>query len=335
MGFFNRRKKKTKLCPNCGKPFENGTVFCDSCGLRLSPPPACPKCGLPLAPGTNFCEACGTPVGSVPAPCKDRSATDEKSPDIPKTGRSSKRKKPHQKTPPPAPSVRLPDSVTTITDKPDMEKVTQVHEVPGEIPLPGEFRGTSLVVRRIAPENADPLRERSLSRRKTIISCILVVGLILVITLMTGMLKVPTKISPGALNHGEAIQSHDDTRPVSIETTVPLTLPSLTPALTPGPTRVPPESLLIWVQAERDPITNNVTVLFEGGKGQSGVRMIEARLTRSDGDVRVQTFKPTTVGEGAVITGTKFSDRLEVIVFYNNGDQYTVIDKIFAYKGRS
>jgi hypothetical protein len=328
MGFFNRRKKKTKLCPNCGKPFENGTVFCDSCGLRLSPPPACPKCGLPLAPGTNFCEACGSPVGSVPVPCTERIVADEKSLDIPKTGRSLKRKKLHPKTPPPAPGIALPDSVTTITDKPDPEKVSQDHEVPAEIPP---------AVGQTAPVNADSDRERLFSRKKIILSCILAVVIILIIALMTGMVKVPPiQILPGVLNHGNATQSQDNTRPVTAETTIPLTLSApLVPALAPGPTLVPPESLLVWIQAERDPITNNVTVLFEGGKGQRGVRMIEARLTRSDGNVLVQTFKPTTMGEGAVIQGTKFSDRLQVIVFYNNGDQYTIIDKIFAYKGRN
>jgi secreted protein with Ig-like and vWFA domain len=110
---------------------------------------------------------------------------------------------------------------------------------------------------------------------------------------------------------------------------------SSTPQFLIGPTQVPPERDRIWLQEERDPITQNVTVTYQGGKGGMAVREVLVRLTRSDGQVLVQTFRPQTVGEGAVLQGTRYADRLEVVVMYNNGESYTVIDRIFPYKERN
>ncbi len=103
-------------------------------------------------------------------------------------------------------------------------------------------------------------------------------------------------------------------------------------SLVPGPTQVPPDKFLVYFQAERDPLTRIVSVLFMGGKGQLGVQDVFVRLTRSDGQVLTATFKPVQVGSGVELQGTEKTDRVEVIVHYYTGDEYTVIDQVFEYK---
>jgi hypothetical protein len=169
------------------------------------------------------------------------------------------------------------------------------------------------------------------------ITGILVICLVLALGFMTGLLKVssPAFMKGGSLPHGQT-PPEVAPGPVPEDTMTPPTEPSpAAPSFVPGPTQVPLESLQVWFQAERDPITQTVTVLFDGGKGQRAVRDVLVRLTRSDGQVLTRTFRPTTIGEGASLPGTRYTDRLEVIVTYNNGDKTTIIDKRFDYKMRN
>jgi hypothetical protein len=108
----------------------------------------------------------------------------------------------------------------------------------------------------------------------------------------------------------------------------------VTGTLTPGPTQVPPPSLEVKFQAERDPISNIVTVTFTGGAGQNGVREVLVRLTRSDGQVITKTFTIPRIGISETLQGTKMTDRVEVSVSYYNGERYTVLDETFEYKKR-
>jgi hypothetical protein len=87
-------------------------------------------------------------------------------------------------------------------------------------------------------------------------------------------------------------------------------------------------------QAERDPISGIVTVTFTKGAGQNGVREVVSRLTRSDGQVLTKTFTLTQIGKSETLQGTKLTDRVEVVVYYYNGDRYTVLNQTFEYKKR-
>jgi hypothetical protein len=166
---------------------------------------------------------------------------------------------------------------------------------------------------------------------------IIIAGMFIIAAFMTGSLHLPSspalKLSPGTV----ASDPHREAPvPETTDTTTPAAgLTVAAPSIIPGPTKVPPESLRIWFQAERDPVTNIVSVIFAGGKGQIGVRDILVRLTRADGQVLTETFRPLTNGEGVSLPGTKYTDRLEVIVTYNNGGVYSVIDKVFEYKMRN
>ena len=98
------------------------------------------------------------------------------------------------------------------------------------------------------------------------------------------------------------------------------------------PTQVPPPNLLVYFQAERDPITGLVTVTFTGGAGQNGVSDASIRLTRSDGQVLTQILKPRQIGSFTTLQGTLMTDHIEVTANYYNGQKYRIIDKLFEYK---
>ena len=329
MGLFRRKKREGKPCPNCGAPVPEGLAFCDSCGLRVTPPPSCAKCQLPLAPDTNFCESCGTPVGAAPAsPKRDEEpvGTGEK-----KGSKSRRAKKKAQKKDefvhpdmlaPEKEEIGISANPAAVgEERPDETKIPPVSPH-GDIPESGITE--SLTLRRIP-------------KRTLALVIIAIICLILGAAILTGLVNGPAPAFAREL-----------TPPPG---TLPATLPPVTSGVTPGiaeekgeaatpafvtgPTQVPPESYRIWLQADRDPITSSVTVIYNGGKGQRAVRDISVRLTRSDKQVLVQAFRPLVVGEGVELQGTKYADRLEVNVTYNTGETYTVIDRIFPYKQRN
>jgi hypothetical protein len=327
MGFFRRSVKETKLCPNCHKPVTEGTVFCDSCGLRLIPPPACGRCQLPLAPETNFCESCGTPVGHIPEQSRNSPEPADKTPAVTRKKKATKGRRGKNKNParddPEAPAVTGPEY-----SRADPAPVPHVREEPPDIGPPPATRPGGA---------AGHPAGKAGSTGSRVIAGILVLGLIFTLILLTGYLHVPASrfLENVPWPAGQPVPSvHPDPSPPAAVTSLPETTVAL-PSLVPGPTRVPPERLEVGFQTERDPVTGMVTVLFMGGKGQCGVREVLVRLTRSDGQVLTRSFQPFTVGEGASLPGTKYADRLEVIVTYNNGDVYTVSDQVFAYKKRN
>jgi hypothetical protein len=127
--------------------------------------------------------------------------------------------------------------------------------------------------------------------------------------------------------------------PVTVAATTVTTAVPDAPAgdisLVPGPTQTLPAHLDIVLQTERDPRTKMISVEYMGGKGQYGVREIFVRLTRSDGEVLTGSFKPIQIGSRIELQGTEKVDRLEVVVRYYSGEEYTVIDQVFEYKVRS
>lgn len=58
-----RSPSASPSCPSCGPRPEPDSVFCSSCGRRLSAHAAC-DCGAALLPGGRFCESCGRLVAA-------------------------------------------------------------------------------------------------------------------------------------------------------------------------------------------------------------------------------------------------------------------------------
>jgi hypothetical protein len=326
-------KKKQIICPRCKKPVPAKTVFCESCGARVAHPPSCSLCGTLLAPDSRFCSSCGTPVPANPErtedsvnPSPERSGVavpprkDGAEAKVPECAADSSEQRlpaiPENSIQVPAISKptgnrkagRVKRSAVTIVSEPD----AQISTVFSRIPVAGIASHKYLVL-------------------------ILIAVVVIASMAAFGILRLPAPDSSsgaGANLSAEGAQSTLESSvvpgPEQVVTTDTIVPPVIN--LTPGPTQVPPDNLLVYFQAERDPITKIVSVLFMGGKGQAGVRDVFVRLTRSDGQVLTGSFKPIQVGSGVELPGTEKVDRVEVIVHYYTGDTYTVIDRTFAWK---
>lgn len=314
MRLFKRKKKENRVCPNCKNPVPAGLAFCDSCGFRILPPPVCRKCQVPLAPDTNFCENCGTPAGTVPeaqpeTPPDELNVTgeEEENPGIPDPEIA-------EPSTDAAPEVLWP----VITPPPG---TSLPRPKPDPLPDPG-------------PVPARPVRlpKRTLILAAAGFICLIVSLAVLFWGAGCGNNLVLPGPSPAAAPPPVTI-THDTA--LVTETPGSADAAILLHPLVPGPVQVPPESLRIWLQADRDPITHIVTVIYNGGKGERAVRDVTVRLTRSDGTMLQETFRPRTTGEGVEMQGTKYADRLEVIVTYNSGEAMTVIDRVFPYHERN
>lgn len=52
--------KHALACPDCGRPYRPGDIFCAACGASLAD--TCPQCGAPHRPEDAFCVRCGAPL---------------------------------------------------------------------------------------------------------------------------------------------------------------------------------------------------------------------------------------------------------------------------------
>ena len=53
-----------KICPECGRPYDDAHAFCGNCGVALEAMVTeyrtCPKCGSHYTPEHLYCGECGT-----------------------------------------------------------------------------------------------------------------------------------------------------------------------------------------------------------------------------------------------------------------------------------
>ena len=323
------------VCPRCGTPVRPNTQFCDHCGARVTSPPACTLCGTMLEPNSRFCPSCGTMIGA--------------SPDQPRNAGNSSGTPPE----PPAEKPGTSKPVAPVTpDKPGAQP-DPLNMIPGvetsgspekKTPTESSAPVKNPPKRQKRPRITLPPGIRSRLRPPVLWAyyggaLLILIALILI---FTGNILL---INAGFFSHAE---SNGTTLPAT--TTIPVDVPVITPmpvttttlveptgniSLVPGLVELPPDNLRISLQVERDPRSFVVSVMYMGGKGQFGVRDILVRLTRSDGTVLTDTFRPVQVGSHVELQGTQKVDRVEVTVRYYTGDEYKVVDQVFDYRIRN
>ncbi len=306
-------------CPKCKSPITAGMKFCESCGAKIEQTPACEQCGAPLLPNAKFCESCGKlvavqpvpPVSAVPgtpAPAEASASPAAKTPDAVSVG---------IKKPAPAPEPAAPATVKAPDTKSQEKPKDSVPKIPGKAP---ESRTQTLLIAGV-------------------------VGLVIIAALAYFVL-LPMLAGTGTTSAGNSgIPSGASPTPTASAGGFPAqsAAPSSTASaqssgsvsFSPEPTQTPPAELFVTYEAERDPITGLVTVTFRGGAGQNGVQDVSIRLSRSDGQIQTQTFKPQQIGSFTTLQGTRMTDRIEVIANYYNGQKYRIIDTLFEYKARN
>jgi RNA polymerase subunit RPABC4/transcription elongation factor Spt4 len=329
------KKKRQTICPRCKKTVPAKTVFCEFCGARVTHPPACTLCGTLLAPDSRFCPSCGAPVTTGTEPSDVHG-----DPAGLKDGSAGKQSGEHAGSVS-APPGSAPDAGTQ-----------KLPDIPGESPVDratskstgkrkgGRIKRSAVTTLADTETEARPLVSRIpvawiQSHKYQVL--ILIAALVIAGVAAVGIPKLPAlfsssttgadSLTEGGLSTLGSSAGSDLEPGTTAVTAVPTVI-----SLTPGQTQVPPDNLLVYFQAERDPTSRIVTVSFNGGKGQAGVRDVFVRLTRSDGQVLTGTFKPLAAGSGVELQGTEKVDRVEVIVNYHTGAAYTVIDRTFEWK---
>ena len=266
--------------------------------LSEKEPEVCAKCKTPLSQNAKFCDACGSPVSVVPPPPPGLSEPAVHPTPVP--------------PPPPAPRVEeLPPPVAgPVPEEPSPEKP---HIQPPPVPV-------------VAPP-ALPSRNR-----KMLIGAgagvILLIALFIVFPVITG-----SQMPFGNLGGGGA----DPQGPVPVTTPIDYrsgNAPVNTIVLSPGPTQTLPGESQLYVQAEKNAITAEVPVRFEGGTAMGTVMTNRVLLTRSDGTVTEGKLDFTRRQSEIVLQGTRGTDRLQVIVTLHSGSTFTIVDKLIPYPER-
>lgn len=142
-----------------------------------------------------------------------------------------------------------------------------------------------------------------------------------------------------AYKNGTSFHIHDQTvkgqTRVGTVTDSPTIIPTPGPDTDPlygGPVTEPPVNLNVMVETDKDPIYRVITSTFRGGHGQSLVKTITIRAQLSDGTEVIKEIT-NNIGSTAEIQGTAGVDKVQVIVFYKNGEHYKIGEKSFGPRG--
>ena len=104
--------------------------------------------------------------------------------------------------------------------------------------------------------------------------------------------------------------------------------------LVPSPTDVVPENNMVSVTVKPKEYNGEISVVFDGGKGQNLVSSIDVTLYRSDGTTETAKIGKNK-GDHVEFVGTRDPnnpDRVVVYVSQMNGQTYKVTDVISEYR---
>jgi hypothetical protein len=103
--------------------------------------------------------------------------------------------------------------------------------------------------------------------------------------------------------------------------------------MVPQPTDALPPQYEVHTGVKKDPITGEITVTVQGGAGMGLLTQIEARSTceNQEGKSIWWVVENPTVGQEIKLGGVKDgSDRVEILLTYQNGHTYRVYDDVLA-----
>jgi len=106
------------------------------------------------------------------------------------------------------------------------------------------------------------------------------------------------------------------------------------PSLIPEPTQtLPPGKEVTFEVSEglTPTITDDLRIVFSGGKGQDFVKSIDVVVIKSTGEVVTGSMKPIK-GEELIISDAKGENRVQITVSLVTGGSYKVVDKIVEVK---
>jgi hypothetical protein len=289
--------EKPQTCQKCGSPVNPGMKFCESCGAKIEALPACPQCGAALVPDVKFCESCGAPLGPAAAP---------------------------------APAVPLPETLRVSEARSPVEPPVKAEEKTIPAPAPVKEPPKTDKVKEV-PVGTGP--KKPIPRQTLIIAGIIILALLGAAVYFVGlpMMSGSGPASSPAPSGQTAVQT---AAAGASATSAQAAAGSGSAEITAGPTDVLPSNRALVIDVERDDVTSIITVTFQGGTGQYGVRELAITLTRGDGTVETKSLSHLERGSSVTLQGTTMTDRVEVTANFYNGETYKVVDKIIEYKKR-
>jgi len=325
-----------KTCQKCGSPVASGVKFCESCGAKIEALPPCPKCGAALAPGVRFCESCGAPI----SPAAPAEAVKAEAPVAPPVAEPAA---------PPAPPA--PETPPVVEAKPAAEPAVKEEEtvktgkkaasVPEEKPVPPvatvkteEKTAPAPVKEPLKTEKAKEVPKETGPKKPMSKTTIIIAGVIVLALLGAAVFFVVLPMLSGSGTPAP----NQPASPVQTSSGMPSGTTGSNQAgtfsLTAGPTEVPPSNLALIIDVEKNAISRDIIVTFQGGSGQYGVKELRIKLSKSDGTVEEQSLSRLERGSSVTMKGTDKTDRVEITAHFNNGETYKVVDKVFEYKKR-
>jgi hypothetical protein len=223
----------------------------------------------------------------------------------------------------------------TLPPEPPVQKKEK--PVPPPVPAAAAKEPVKAGAEKLAEAPAGTGQKKPVPKQTMIIAGIVILLLLgaaayfVVLPMLSGSGGTPGgTVQPGLPSLPSLTQNQPGVQPSAVVTSAPsVSFETL-------PTQIPPADLLVTFQADRDPITGIVTITFTGGGGRYGVKNVDIRLTRSDGQVDTRTVTIDQIGNGMTLQGTKTGDdRIEIVANYFNGKQFRIIDKILEYKKRN
>ncbi|HIJ06136.1 MAG: Uncharacterized protein XE11_0324 [Methanomicrobiales archaeon 53_19] len=102
-------------------------------------------------------------------------------------------------------------------------------------------------------------------------------------------------------------------------------------SLEPGPVGTMPAGKDVSATARKDPLSNVITVQFDGGRGMTFITQIQAILYSGDGRVEEKSIeRPLSLGKSVTFEGTRGSpDRVKITAIYNTGEVVVISDELY------
>lgn len=323
-----------KTCQKCGSPVAPGVKFCESCGAKIEALPSCPKCGAALTPGVKFCESCGAPIspaapaGAVKAEAPVAAPAAPPAPPAPVTPPVTEAEPPAEPEAKVEVPVKTEEKTLPVPEEIPVIPVPSVKAEEKTAPAPAPVKEPLKTEKaKEVPKEAGP--KQPVSKTTIIIAGFIVLALLgaAVFFLVLPMLSGPgtpaqnLPVSPTGTGSGTPSGTAGSSQAGSF-------------SLTAGPTQVPPGNLALIIDVEKNAISRDIIVTFQGGSGQYGVRELRVKLSKSDGTVEEKSLSRLERGSSITLKGTDKTDRVEITAFFNNGETYKVVDKVFEYKKR-
>ena len=314
-----------KNCQKCGSPVTPGMKFCESCGAKIEPLPSCTKCGAPLAPDLKFCESCGAPVSpAAPVAAPVVAPPAAKAPETPPVPEVKPMVEPPVKVEVKPVPASAPEK-KPITPEPP----AKVEEKTAPAPAP---------VKKVSkPEKVTEVPTETSIKKPMSQTTMIIAGVVVLALLGAAVFFVvlPMLSGPGTPSSAQQPQTTSGPGSSSVAPATPGATPQAgSVSLTPGPTDVPPNNRALIIDVEKNAISRDIIVTFQGGEGQYGVRELAITLTRSDGTVETKSLTHLERGSSISVKGTDKEDRVEVTAYFYNGETYKIVDKVFEYKKR-